>query len=95
MNKKSKSVFYKEILITKNFTKDPLSYNTIAYPLGERFIGRGLVTEIDHEKWRERRATYNPGFNRLYCLNYNSFILTEKVYLFKNFKVIDEIHKRF
>jgi hypothetical protein len=52
-------------LITKDFLKDPLTYDTIAYPLGERFIGRGLVTEIDYEKWRERRAAYNPGFNRL------------------------------
>ena len=60
-----KAWFCKEILITKDFLKDPLTYDTIAYPLGERFIGRGLVTEIDYEKWRERRAAYNPGFNRL------------------------------
>jgi hypothetical protein len=52
-------------LITKDFKKDPLTYDVLGYPLGERFIGRGLVTEIDRQIWRERRATYNPGFNRL------------------------------
>jgi hypothetical protein len=29
-------------------------------------MGDGLVTEIDHDKWKARRALFNPGFHRQY-----------------------------
>nr|AHL88997.1 cytochrome p450 3049E1 [Brachionus koreanus] len=35
-----------------------------AFPLGERFLGIGLLTEIDKKKWRNRRAMMNNGFKK-------------------------------
>lgn len=29
-----------------------------------RFLGKGLVTEINHDKWKFRRALFNAGFHR-------------------------------
>lgn len=54
----------KEIYIEKNFPKAKYTYSKIGYPGGERFMGDGLVTEIDHDKWKARRALFNPGFHR-------------------------------
>ena len=38
-------------------------------------MGDGLVTEINHEKWKARRALFNPGFHRqlVFCHFKNSF----------------------
>ena len=27
-------------------------------------MGEGLVTETNHEKWKNRQALFNPGFHR-------------------------------
>lgn len=29
-----------------------------------RFVGRGLVTELDHDIWTKRRSLLNPAFHR-------------------------------
>ena len=29
-----------------------------------RFLGNGLVSEVNHEKWKRRQAFFNPGFHR-------------------------------
>nr|AHL88998.1 cytochrome p450 3049E2 [Brachionus koreanus] len=54
----------KKILIEKDFPKKPEIYKIVGYPFGERFLGRGLVTEIDKEKWRKRRSLFNHGFKK-------------------------------
>nr|QEV83790.1 cytochrome P450 [Brachionus rotundiformis] len=35
-----------------------------AFPLGERFLGLGLLTEVDKSKWRSRRSLMNNGFKK-------------------------------
>lgn len=41
----------KDILITKNFPKSPVS-ETIAYPFGERFVGEGILTGISKKSFK-------------------------------------------
>nr|UOU03251.1 cytochrome P450 3049D1 [Brachionus rubens] len=52
----------KEVLVTKNFPKPKLVYKITGYPFGERFLGSGIVSEMDELKWRERRRIFNHGF---------------------------------
>ncbi|RMZ96970.1 cholesterol 24-hydroxylase-like [Brachionus plicatilis] len=54
----------KKILIDKDFPKKPEIYKIVGFPFGERFLGHGLVSEIDKEKWRNRRALFNHGFKK-------------------------------
>ena len=56
----------KKVLITCNFPKDSWSYDKLGYVLGERFMGKGLVSETDHEKWKIKRLALNPAFHRKY-----------------------------
>ena len=56
----------KKILITCNYPKDAWSYDKLAYIFGERFLGKGLVTETDHEKWKVKRLALNPAFHKHY-----------------------------
>ncbi|XP_068689860.1 cholesterol 24-hydroxylase-like [Montipora foliosa] len=56
----------KKVLITCNYPKDAWSYNKLAYVFGERFLGKGLVTETDHEKWKVKRLSLNPAFHKTY-----------------------------
>ena len=56
----------KKVLITSNYPKDSWAYDKLAYIFGERFLGKGLVTETDHEKWKEKRIALNPAFHRKY-----------------------------
>ena len=30
---------------------------------------RGVITEVDHEVWRRRRALLNPAFHRRFLMN--------------------------
>ena len=54
----------KEVLIEQDSPKSPLTYKIIGFPTGERFMGHGLVTDTDYERWRHRRSLFNPGFHR-------------------------------
>ena len=56
----------KKVLITSNFPKDAWSYDRLGYLFGERFMGRGLVSETDHGKWKAKRLAINPAFHRKY-----------------------------
>nr|QUF59386.1 cytochrome p450 CYP3049C1 [Brachionus angularis] len=75
----------KDILINKNFPKCEKIYSKIGFPFYERFMGLGLVTETDNERWKKRRAVFNPGFHRgmlMNCLkefNNKTNILMEKL----------------
>ncbi len=54
----------KKIYIDENLSKSYNLHHTIGYPGGDRFMGNGLVTETNHEKWKTRRGLFNPGFHR-------------------------------
>lgn len=54
----------KNVLVVKNFPKDAQAYRKVAFPFNERFLGYGLVTEPNFDKWRKRRAIFNHGFSR-------------------------------
>ena len=56
----------KKVLITSNYPKDAWSYDKLAYIFGERFLGKGLVTETDHENWKVKRLALNPAFQKHY-----------------------------
>ncbi|XP_022090630.1 cholesterol 24-hydroxylase-like [Acanthaster planci] len=63
----------KEILVSGSlkYPKD-WTYDGIATVYGARFLGRGLVTERNHELWLKRREIFNPAFSRNYlktCIN--------------------------
>jgi hypothetical protein len=54
----------KESYITENFPKIPEVYENVGYPYNERYLGTGLITEPDNNRWKKRRALFNPGFHR-------------------------------
>ena len=56
----------KKVLITSNYPKDSWAYDKLAYVFGERFMGKGLVTETDHEQWKPKRLALNAAFHRKY-----------------------------
>ena len=56
----------KKVLITSNLPKDAWSYDQLGYLFKERFMGKGLVSETDHEKWKSKRLAINPAFHKKY-----------------------------
>ena len=54
----------KEAYITENFPKIPEVYENVGYPYNERFLGNGLITDTNMERWKHRRSLFNPGFHR-------------------------------
>ncbi len=53
-----------EILVSDNYPKGGKSYKAMELLFGQRFMGRGLVTEIDHETWKPQAAMFSPTFHR-------------------------------
>jgi hypothetical protein len=64
----------RDVLITKNFPKYSLIYSLAGFPFSNRYLGNGLVTQMNHEKWKKDRALFNPGFHRQY-INNNNYLL--------------------
>nr|ATW72316.1 cytochrome p450 CYP3049A4 [Brachionus calyciflorus] len=54
----------KKVVIDLDLHKNDTSYNILAYPFKSRALGKGLVTQIDKEKWKKSRALFNHGFQR-------------------------------
>jgi hypothetical protein len=54
----------KEAFITENFPKIPEVYEMVGFPYNERFLGNGLITDTDMNRWKHRRTLFNPGFHR-------------------------------
>lgn len=54
----------KEVLVTKNYPKPLAFMNLMMFPYNERFLGYGLVTDPNEERWRHRRTIFNSGFHR-------------------------------
>ncbi|XP_078131581.1 cholesterol 24-hydroxylase-like [Sander vitreus] len=55
----------KEILMSPKYPKD-IFYSKIFNLFGQRFLGNGLVTARDHEKWYKQRRIMDPAFSSLY-----------------------------
>lgn len=51
-------------LLMNNIHTKPETYDLFYDLYGTRFLGRGLLTERNHEKWHERRKIFNPAFHR-------------------------------
>jgi cytochrome P450 len=54
----------KQVLVDQDLPKHSKMYKSIAYPFSERFLGRGLVTELDKDVWKKKRALFNSAFHR-------------------------------
>ena len=54
----------REVLAVKNLPKDPFGYERMQYVFGQRFLGRGLFTDLNRATWESKRRTLNPAFNR-------------------------------
>lgn len=59
----------KKALITLNLPKASRIYFKIASVFGQRTLGRGVLTEINHETWHHKRVMLNPAFHRKYLMN--------------------------
>lgn len=59
----------KKALVTLNLPKAGRAYSKISHVFGQRAAGRGILTELDHEVWRQKRAMLNPAFHRKYLMN--------------------------
>lgn len=57
-------------LVTLNLPKAPDSYDQLAYLFGRyRFLGSGLVTLVNHQRWKQERILINPAFHHAYLKN--------------------------
>eukprot|EP00057_Strongylocentrotus_purpuratus_P013791 XP_011668265.1 PREDICTED: cholesterol 24-hydroxylase [Strongylocentrotus purpuratus] len=56
----------KEVSLDSRHLKPHSLYDRFHSVFGERFMGYGLLSEVNHEKWHTRRALLNPAFNRKY-----------------------------
>uniref|UniRef100_A0A8C6SV36 Cholesterol 24-hydroxylase n=1 Tax=Neogobius melanostomus TaxID=47308 RepID=A0A8C6SV36_9GOBI len=57
---------FQEILMSPKYTKDKNFHKSIFNLFGERFLGNGLVTVIDHDLWYKQRRIMDPAFSSLY-----------------------------
>ena len=59
-------ILKQQVVLDSRHLKPPEMYNFFHSAYGERFMGTGLVSETNHEKWRIKRALMNPAFHRRY-----------------------------
>uniref|UniRef100_A0A3Q2WT63 Cholesterol 24-hydroxylase n=1 Tax=Haplochromis burtoni TaxID=8153 RepID=A0A3Q2WT63_HAPBU len=55
-----------EILMSPKYPKDKFVYKKLFSLFGQRFLGNGLVTARDHEKWYKQRRIMDPAFSSTY-----------------------------
>ncbi|KAM9703855.1 cholesterol 24-hydroxylase-like [Menidia menidia] len=56
----------KEILMSPKYPKDKFLYKKLFNLFGQRFLGNGLVTALDHQLWYKQRRIMDPAFSSLY-----------------------------
>ncbi|XP_027705110.1 cholesterol 24-hydroxylase [Vombatus ursinus] len=59
----------KVFLMSSQYKKDPFIYSKLQNFFGKRFLGRGLVSELDHELWQRQRRILDPAFHRSYLMS--------------------------
>ncbi|XP_068110665.1 cholesterol 24-hydroxylase-like [Hyperolius riggenbachi] len=59
----------KEFLMSPNYPKDPNVYKRLFNLFGKRFMGKGLLTDDDHEHWYRQRKIMNPAFSHTYLMD--------------------------
>ncbi|XP_068959801.1 LOW QUALITY PROTEIN: cholesterol 24-hydroxylase-like [Petaurus breviceps papuanus] len=59
----------KVFLLSPQYKKDARIYSKLQSLFGERFLGRGLVSELDHELWQKQRRILDLAFHRSYLTN--------------------------
>ncbi|XP_018421746.1 PREDICTED: cholesterol 24-hydroxylase-like [Nanorana parkeri] len=57
----------KAILMSSKYKKDA-EYNRACYLFGERFMGNGLVTDQDNQRWEKQRRIIEPAFSKHYLM---------------------------
>ncbi|KAM9294373.1 cholesterol 24-hydroxylase [Gastrophryne carolinensis] len=57
----------KEYLMSPKYTKDWF-YDKLFNMFGIRFMGKGLVTDRDHDHWHKQRRIMDPAFSRTYLI---------------------------
>ncbi|XP_053331112.1 cholesterol 24-hydroxylase-like [Spea bombifrons] len=58
----------KEYLMNPKYPKDPYTYNRLSGLFGKRFMGRGLITDPDHDHWYKQRRIMDPAFSKQYLM---------------------------
>ncbi|KAM8807968.1 cholesterol 24-hydroxylase [Eudromia elegans] len=58
----------KEVLMSPQYPKDPLVYDSICNMFGERLLGNSLVTDRNYERWHKQRKLMDPAFSRTYLV---------------------------
>ncbi|XP_063295010.1 cholesterol 24-hydroxylase-like [Pelobates fuscus] len=56
----------KEIMMSPKYLKDPYTYNLLFSLFGKRFMGKGLLTDTDHNHWYKQRRIMDPAFSHTY-----------------------------
>ncbi|XP_043846342.1 cholesterol 24-hydroxylase-like [Dromiciops gliroides] len=59
----------KVFLMSPKYKKDPKIYLNLQNLFGERFLGRGLVSEIDHEIWYKQQRIFDLAFQRSHLMS--------------------------
>ncbi|XP_073466546.1 cholesterol 24-hydroxylase-like isoform X1 [Aquarana catesbeiana] len=57
----------KEFLMSSKHPKDQF-YEDIFYLFGVRFLGKGLLTDRDHQHWHTQRRLMDPAFSRSFLM---------------------------
>ncbi|XP_071793702.1 cholesterol 24-hydroxylase-like [Asterias amurensis] len=76
----------REMLVLDNYPKFGVGLENMKCYFGQRLMGRGLLTELDHETWKPQSAMFSPTFHRNYlktCIvqfNSSSDALVECLY---------------
>jgi hypothetical protein len=45
----------------------------------KRFLGNGLVTDQNYERWKHRRTLYNPVFHKQYIYLIIIYLILKKI----------------
>ncbi len=60
----------KDLLIIDNHPKIQQIYENVGFPYNERYLGRGLITEVDKSRWQTKRGRLNSAFHRKPLIEY-------------------------
>ncbi|XP_013764166.1 cholesterol 24-hydroxylase-like [Pundamilia nyererei] len=60
----------KEILMSPKYLKQKSVYKKLFNLFGQRFLGDGLITARDHERWYKQRRIMDPAFSSLLPLGW-------------------------